>query len=75
MHRRPTHLPRPPPCPDWERSGASTPIDLSGNVDAAITRCATDFAVGIAEAAIDGGLTAELVVLDHSIATHLATTH
>ncbi|RDI17257.1 hypothetical protein DEU38_12393 [Rhodococcus sp. AG1013] len=40
-------------------------VDLSGTVDAAITRCATDFAVGVAEAAIDLRVTGQLVVLDH----------
>lgn len=49
-------------------------VGLSGTVAAAITGLATDFAVGIAEAAIDADMAAELVVLDHSGATHLATT-
>ncbi|GBF17755.1 hypothetical protein Br6_05162 [Rhodococcus sp. Br-6] len=41
-------------------------MELTGTVYNATTRCATDVAVGIAEAAADLQMTGELMVLDHS---------
>lgn len=42
-------------------------MDLASTVYTATTRCATDVAVGIAEAATYLQVTGELVVLDHRI--------